>query len=82
VTAEVIAVLPTAEFAEEWWAADHTRADVTVEVSPEREPESDASPVAADTAALALVGRLIAILGTMLAIAWRFVARHTLPRCA
>lgn len=77
VTAEVIAVLPTDEFAEEWWAADHTRADVTIDVSPEREQESEPLPVAADTAALALVGRLIAVLGTMFAVAWRFVARHT-----
>lgn len=72
VTAEVIAVLPTDEFAEEWWAADHTRADVTIEVSPEPAP-----PVVADAAAVAVAGRFMAILGTLLVIAWRFVARHT-----
>ena len=73
VTAEVIAVLPTDEFAEEWWAADHTRADVTIDVSPE--PASDSSDVA-QTAALAVAGRFMAFLGTLLVIAWRFVARH------
>jgi hypothetical protein len=33
VVAEVIAVRPTDAFAEEWWAADETRSDLTVEVS-------------------------------------------------
>ena len=81
VTAEVIAVLPTAEFAAEWWAADHTRADVTIEVSPEVSPELApapvAAPVVAETAAAAVAGRFMAILGTLLGIAWRFIARHT-----
>jgi hypothetical protein len=77
VTAEVIAVLPTAEFAEEWWAADHTRAAVTIEVSPELTPAPDPAPIAADAAAVAATGRLIAILGTLLAIAWQFITRHT-----
>jgi hypothetical protein len=74
VTAEVIAVLPTAEFAEEWWAADHTRADVTIDVSPDL---ALPAPVVPETAALAVAGRLMAILGTLLGIAWRFIARHT-----
>jgi hypothetical protein len=34
VIAEVIAVRPTAAFAEEWWAADGTPSDLTIEVSP------------------------------------------------
>lgn len=72
VTAEVIAVLPTDEFAEEWWTADHTRADATIDVSPERAPS-----VVTETAAAAVAGPFVAILGTLLAIAWRFVARHT-----
>jgi hypothetical protein len=76
VTAEVIAVLPTPEFSEEWWASDHTRADVTIDVSPAL---AHTAPAVAETAALALVGRLMAILGTLLGIAWRFVARHTRP---
>jgi len=79
VTAEVIAVLPTAEFAEEWWAADHTRADVTIEVSPEHAPVPVSSPVVAETAAVAVAGRFMAILGALLAIAWRFVARSGSP---
>jgi hypothetical protein len=33
VIAEVIAVRPTAAFAEEWWAADDTPSDLTIEVS-------------------------------------------------
>ena len=77
VTAEVIAVLPTAEFADEWWAADHTRADVTIDVSPDLASTPLPEPVVTDTAALAVAGRFIAILGTLLAIGWRFVARHT-----
>jgi hypothetical protein len=79
VTTEVIAVLPTPEFSDEWWAADHTRADVTIDVTPDL---TRAAPVVSDTAALALAGRLMAILGTLFAIAWRFVTRHTLPRSA
>ena len=77
VTAEVIAVLPTDEFAEEWWAADHTRADVTIEVSPDLASTPVPEPVGTDTAALAVAGRFIAIFGTLLGIAWRFAARHT-----
>jgi hypothetical protein len=77
VTAEVIAVLPTAEFADEWWAADHTRADVTIDVSPDLASTPLPEPVVTDTAALAVAGRFLAILGTLLAIGWRFVARHT-----
>jgi hypothetical protein len=77
VTAEVIAVLPTAEFAEEWWAADHTRADVTIDVSPDPEAAPAPGPVVAHTAAAAMTGRFMAILGTLLGIAWRFVGRHT-----
>ena len=72
VTAEVIAVVPTPEFSEAWWAADHTRADVRIDVSPQL-----AEPAVAGTAALAVAGRLMAILGTLLGIAWRFVSRHT-----
>jgi hypothetical protein len=34
VTAEVSAVAPTREFAAEWWAADQSKGDVTIEVSP------------------------------------------------
>ena len=79
VTADVIAVVPTPEFAEQWWAADHTRADVTIEVFPEAAPAPLPAPATADAAALAVTGRLIAILGTLLAIAWRFISRHTLP---
>jgi hypothetical protein len=74
VTAEVIAVLPTAEFAKEWWATDHTPADVTIDVSPDL---TLLVPEVHETAALAVAGRLIAILGTLLGIAWRFIARHT-----
>lgn len=77
VTAEVIAVVPTAEFAAEWWEADHTRADVTIEVSPEAVPASAPVPVAADTTAVALAGRVFAILGMLLTVAWQFGARHT-----
>lgn len=76
VTTEVIAVVPTPEFSEEWWASDHTRADVTIDVTPDLALDA---PVVADTAALALAGRLMAILGTLLGIAWRFVARHARP---
>ena len=79
VTAEVIAVLPTSEFAAEWWATDHTRADVMIEVSPELAPASLPSAVSAEAAALAVTGRIVAILGTLLAIAWRFISRHTTP---
>ena len=79
VTAEVIAVLPTAEFAAEWWAADHTRADVTIEVSPDLAAAPLPEPVVAQTAAAAVAGPFMAIFGTLLAIAWRFVARHSSP---
>src|SRR5687767_6364807 len=77
VTAEVVAVVPTPEFAAEWWAADYTRADVTIEVSPEIAPASVAASVGADASAAAVAGRIIAALGMLLAIASRFVARHT-----
>jgi hypothetical protein len=69
----VIAVLPTAEFAEDWWATDYTPADVTIDVSPNLSLPAPAVP---ETAALALVGRLMAFFGTLLGIAWRFIARH------
>jgi hypothetical protein len=50
-----------------------------LEVSPKLAPTPDPSPVVAETAAVALARPFNAILGTLLAIAWRFVARHTKP---
>ena len=32
VSADVIAILPAGEFVEEWWLADHERADIAVHV--------------------------------------------------
>jgi hypothetical protein len=34
VTAEVVAVFPTGDFLDEWWAGDHAQGDVDVYVSP------------------------------------------------
>jgi hypothetical protein len=79
VTAEVIAVLPTGEFADEWWAADHEHADVTIDVSPDPTPLAEPAmptPIAASAAAGAVVPRLLTILAALMAITWRFITRR------
>ena len=53
VTAEVIALRPTADFAEEWWATDNTPSDLTIEVLPDMPPPSTNS-------SRSLVGKLAA----------------------
>ncbi len=42
VTAEVVAIVPSAEIAQQWWAADHAHGDVEVVVSPGETPVAEA----------------------------------------
>jgi hypothetical protein len=77
VTAEVIAVLPTGEFAEEWWAADHTRADLSIEVSAEPAPEPLPAPAAITAATGAGAARLLTLVGALMAMTWRFFTHRS-----
>jgi hypothetical protein len=52
VRAEVVAVVPSSEFADEWWAADHAHGDLVVEVAPE--PVVEPTHVAPEAAASAV----------------------------
>lgn len=59
--------------------SDHKPADVAFDVSPELAAASVPAPVVADTAAVAVAGRFLAVLGALLAIGWRFIARRAKP---
>jgi len=77
VSAEVVAVLPTGEFAEEWWAAaDHTEADVAIEVSPEPAPVPAPATDATMTAGSFMAARFLTLIAAMMTLVWRLVTRR------
>jgi hypothetical protein len=47
VSADVIAVLPSGRYADEWWAASHDHADITVDVVAPVAPPEEPAPVPA-----------------------------------
>lgn len=80
VKAEIVAILPSQEFAAEWWAADHARADVAVEVAPAEEPQPERPAPAAGFPSPPIGGRLLVLLGALVLVMWRTVAPR--PRLA
>lgn len=76
VSADVVAVLPSGEFVDEWWAANHDATDITVEVVAEPEPVVAASPVPVPPSTPA--GILLMVLAGGIALAAPLVTRlHT-----
>lgn len=76
VSADVVAVLPSGEFVDEWWAANHDATDITVDVVAEPEPVVAASPVPVPPSTPA--GILLMVLAGGIALAAPLVTRlHT-----
>ena len=74
VTAEVIAIVPLSEFADEWWAADDAHGDLVVEVS--AEAPLDAAHVPPASAGHAWFPVLVAML---LGLSGQMIARRGAP---
>ena len=77
VSAEVVAVLPSGDVAEEWWAVNHEDTDITVEVVAAPELSLPPAPMNADVAPSAGILLLIGASGLALAATWRLMARPT-----
>lgn len=75
VSAEVIAVLPAEDFAEEWWTVNHEHADMTVDVVAEPEVSVTSAPVKPDASPSPGLLLLIAVSGVSLAATWRSMWR-------
>jgi hypothetical protein len=80
VSAEVVAVLPTGEYADEWWAADDAHADVSIQVSGTLAPAPAPAPIAASSAVRVIGGQLLAAIGTLIVFAWRLITHRPLVR--
>ena len=82
VTAEVVAVFPTSDFLDEWWAADHARGDVEVHVSP-IVAAAEALPPPAGVEPLVgaplMAAQLFALMTALLAVWWRIVTGRSAP---
>lgn len=76
VSAEVIAVLPSREFADEWWSTTHENTDVTVEViaAPALLPSPAPVPPKVNPSAGILL-LLTTAIGLSLAATWRLLSR-------
>jgi hypothetical protein len=79
VSAEVVAVLPTVEYADEWWAADDAHGDVSIQVSAPV-PASAPAPVAANSAASVIAGQFFAAIGGLIVFGWRLITHRPLVR--
>jgi hypothetical protein len=75
VSAEVIAVLPSGEFADEWWAVNHEHSDITVAVVAAPELSLAPAPVKPVVSRSAGIVLLIAISGLALAATWGLMSR-------
>jgi len=82
VTAEVVAVFPTSDFLDEWWADDHARGDVEVHVSPIA-VVTDASPPPKNVEPVVgtplLAAQLFAMMSALLGVWWRIVTGRSAP---
>jgi hypothetical protein len=82
VTAEVVAVFPTGDFLDEWWAGDHAHGDVDVHVSPIARraqalpPPREVEPFGG-TAVLA--AQLFAMMSALLGTWWRVATGRSAP---
>ena len=70
VTAEVIAVIPTKEFVDEWWAADDTHGDLSVDVAAVQQLARAADPLPPPAPERPSVVPLLALLAGALAATW------------
>lgn len=70
VTAEVIAVVPTKEFVDEWWAADDTHGDLAVEVEAVQQMVRAADPLPRPAPERRSAVPLLALLAGALAATW------------
>jgi hypothetical protein len=70
VSAEVIAVVPTKEFVDEWWAADDTHGNLQVEVAAVQQMVRATDPVAEPARNRAPLVPLLALLGGTVATIW------------
>lgn len=70
VSAEVVAIVPTSEFLDEWWAADETHGDLAVEVEGVQQMARATDPLPAPAPARPPVAPLLAILAGTLAAIW------------
>lgn len=70
VSAEVIAVVPTKEFVDEWWAADDSHGDLAVEVEAVQQMVRAAEPVPAPAPHRAPIAPFLGILAGSLAAIW------------
>jgi hypothetical protein len=75
VSAEVIAVLPSGDVAEEWWVANHDHSDITVEVVAAPEIAVTTSPLDTDVNVSGAILLMIAASGLGLAVTWRLLYR-------
>jgi hypothetical protein len=80
VNAEVVAVLPTGEYADEWWAADDARGDVSIQVSAASLSVPAPAPIVANSAASVIAGQFFAAIGALIVFAWRLSTHRPLVR--
>lgn len=82
VSAEVIAVLPAADYAEQWWSTAHGETDMVVEVVPEpvTPVTSDAPVIAADLLSPMRAGWVLLFAAAAFAATWTRMARSSAPR--
>jgi hypothetical protein len=70
VSAEVIAVLPTKEFVDEWWATDDTHGNLAVEVEAVQQMVRATDPLPAPAPERAPIAPLLAVLAGTFAAIW------------
>jgi hypothetical protein len=74
VSAEVIAVLPTPDYAAEWWAADDLHSDLTVGVSAHHPQTPRLSALSATTSSAGrLAGIFLSLVGGLLQATWGMI---------
>ncbi len=80
VTAEVIAVLPAGDFAQEWWATPGTHADLAIEVAAAEAQTQDLRVTPGDTGfRVDLVIGLVGLVAVLLAMPWALARRPEFP---
>lgn len=75
VSAEVIAILPTGEFAEEWWAVDDTHADLAVSVAPDASTPLPDMATDRGLSARDVVARLLVLFAVLIGLTWWALSR-------
>jgi hypothetical protein len=79
VSADVIAILPADDYADEWWSMDHADTDMVVEVAPKA--EAPAAPViTANSLPTTRAGWVLLLAAGAFAGTWTRMARPASPR--